>query len=44
MNITVDTLLTVVALVAFGLATFNVGGKVNLVALGLFALTLTLLV
>ena len=44
MNVNLDVILTVLALVCFGLATANVGGKVNLVALGLFSLTLTLLV
>lgn len=43
MSANLDLILIVLALVLFGLATFNVGGKFNLIAGGLFALTLTLL-
>ncbi len=38
-----DTLLTVLALVLFGLTTFGYLNKINGVAAGLFCLTLTLL-
>lgn len=43
-TVSIDLFLTVLALVLFGLATFNVGGKFNLIAAGLFCMTLTLLV
>lgn len=40
----IDIVLYLVAAVCFGLAAFGVGGKVNLIALGLFAWVLTNLV
>jgi len=43
MSVGLDLILIVLALVLFGLATFNVGGKFNLIAAGLFCVTLTLL-
>ena len=39
-----DTILLIAALICFGLATFGVSAKVNLVALGLFCFVLTALI
>lgn len=40
----IDTILIIVALVCFALATLGINARVNLVALGLFAWALTLLI
>lgn len=37
----IDLILYIAAAICFGLAAFGVGGKVNLIALGLFAWVLT---
>ena len=40
----IDTLLLIVAAISFGLATFGVTARINLVGLGLSCVTLTLLI
>jgi len=40
----IDTLLFIIAAIAFGLATFGVNARINLVALGLFCCVLTQLI
>ena len=37
----IDLLLYVIAVILFGLAAFGIGGKINLVAVGLFCWVLT---
>ncbi len=45
MNITINFVLIFIAVLAFGLASFNVAvGRLNLIAIGLFAVTLTLFI
>lgn len=44
MNHTLEVILLVIAAICFGVATFNVATRVNLVALGLLSWVLTVLI